>query len=125
MSLSLARNLKLKRKQLGLTQQLMSDLLNLERSTYAYYETGKTSPSLETLSKLAAMFDCSIEDLLREADPGLLSEESDFTLKKPDPTEPIRVAKRLISKIALLPLSERLEVEKLVDELIENKTEKS
>jgi len=125
MSLSLARNLKLKRKQLGLTQQLMSDLLNLERSTYAYYETGKTSPSLETLSKLAAMFDCSIEDLLREADSGLLSEESDFTLKKPDPTEPIRVAKRLISKIAMLPLSERLEVEKLVDELIENKTEKS
>ena len=125
MSLSLARNLKLKRKQLGLTQQLMSDLLNLERSTYAYYETGKTSPSLETLSKLAAMFDCSIEDLLRETDAGLLSEESDFTLKKPDPTEPIRVAKRLISKIAMLPLSERLEVEKLVDELIENKTEKS
>ena len=122
MGLILAHNLQKKRKQLGLTQQLMSDLLNLERSTYAYYETGKTTPSLETLAKLAALYGCNIEDLLVEED--VVAEEPNFSLVKQDPTAPIKVAKRLISKIATLPLKDRLEVEKLVDDLIAKKADK-
>ena len=97
-------------------------MLNLERSTYAYYETGKTTPSLETLAKLSALYGCNIEDLLIEED--VVAEEPDFTLAKQDPTAPIKVAKRLISKIATLPLKDRLEVEKLVDNLIAKKSDK-
>lgn len=117
MSLVLANNIKVKRKQMGLTQQIMSNLLNLERSTYAYYETGKTSPSLETLAKLAELFGCTIEELLKEPEI-LLREEAGFTLKE-NPLDSIRVAKRLIDKISQLPLNDRLQVEDLVDELLD------
>jgi len=119
-SMIIANNLKTKRKQLGLTQQLMSDLLNLERSTYAYYETGKTTPSIETLIKLCDMFDCDILEIIRPAED-VVAEESGFTLKKEDTNAPIKVAKRLISKISMLPLKDRLEVEKLVDDLLSKK----
>ena len=126
MGLIIANNLKKKRKQLGLTQQLMSDLINLERSTYAYYETGKTSPSIETAAKICALFDCKIEDLLtEEIDENLVAEKSAFTLKRKDDSIPtIKVASRLITKITKLSLADRLEVEKLIDELIDKKAKK-
>ncbi len=127
MGLIIANNLKKKRKQLGLTQQLMSDLINLERSTYAYYETGKTSPSIETAARICALFDCKIEDLLiEEVEENLVAEKSTFTLKRKeeDPIPTIKVASRLITKITKLSLNDRLEVEKLIDELIDKKAKK-
>ena len=126
MGLIIANNLKKKRKQLGLTQQLMSDLINLERSTYAYYETGKTAPSIETAAKICALFDCKIEDLLNEEiDENLVAEKSTFTLKRKDDSIPtIKVASRLITKITKLSPADRLEVEKLIDELIDKKAKK-
>ena len=118
MGLILAQNLKSKRKELGLTQQLMSDLLNIERSTYAYYETGKTMPSLDTLEKISAVFNCSIEELIKNKTDLVVAEEPSFSLKKEDPVEPIKVAKRLIAKIVALPLKERIEVERIVDKML-------
>ena len=120
MGLTLANNLKIKRRQLGLTQQLISNLLNLERSTYAYYETGKTTPSVETLAKLSELFDCSIEELLTVPAP-VLREEPGFSLKE-DTLAPVKVAKRLIFKISSLNLDDRLIVEDLVDKLLEEKS---
>ena len=43
-------------------------MLQIERSTYAFYETGKTTPGLDTLCKLAGIYGVSVDDLLR--DPG-------------------------------------------------------
>lgn len=37
----------------GLTQQAVADALNVNRATYTYYETGKTTPSVERLGKIA------------------------------------------------------------------------
>ncbi len=119
MGLTLANNLKIKRRQLGLTQQLISNLLNLERSTYAYYETGKTTPSVETLAKLSELFDCSIEELLT-VPATVLREDPVFTLKE-DTLTPVKVAKRLINKISALNLDDRLVVEELVDKLLDEK----
>ena len=118
-SLITANNIKAKRKKLGLTQQLISDLLNIKRSTYAYYETGKTTPSIETMYKLAEVFECDIEDLIKPEEV-LVAEEPEFSLKKEDPSSKLKVAKRLISKISMLPIKDRLTVEKLVDELLDN-----
>ena len=41
--------LKYYRSECKLTQQDVADLLGLERSSYTYYETGKTTPDIETL----------------------------------------------------------------------------
>ena len=44
------------RKNAGLTQKQVSDALGVERSTYAYYETGTTRPSGSMIIKLANIF---------------------------------------------------------------------
>ena len=47
-----AENLKNIRKEHKLTQQDIANVLGIDRSTYAFYETGKTTPSVNTLYKL-------------------------------------------------------------------------
>lgn len=56
-------NLKKLRKECALTQQQVSEALGLERSTYTYYETGKTDPSIATLQKIMVLFNCSFSDI--------------------------------------------------------------
>ena len=65
---SIAWALKKYRENSGYTQQQMADALNIDRSTYAYYETGKTNPSLGTLMKIKDILNVSLEDLL-ESEP--------------------------------------------------------
>lgn len=52
------------REKNGFTQELVAEKLKVTRSTYTYYETGKTNPSLENLRILAKLYNISIEDLL-------------------------------------------------------------
>ena len=49
----LAENIRNIRESFGLTQDKVAKILNLERSSFAYYETGKTKPDIFTLIKLA------------------------------------------------------------------------
>jgi len=60
----LADRLKQLRQQCELTQKQIADTLSIDRSTYSYYETGKTSPPLDTLVRLAKMFNISTDNLL-------------------------------------------------------------
>ncbi len=48
----------------GLSQREVADMLHINRSTYTYYETGKTSPDLETVRKLAILFSIPPEAFL-------------------------------------------------------------
>ncbi len=57
------------RKANKLTQQQVADALRLERSTYTYYETGKTQPPLPTLIRLARMFEVSLDYLVDSPEP--------------------------------------------------------
>lgn len=56
--------LKFYRHECGLTQQQVADRLKIERSTYTYYETGKTKPDINTLIKIAKVFNISYTKLL-------------------------------------------------------------
>ena len=60
--------LKRYRTNCMLTQQQVADALNINRTTYTYYETGKTEPSIETLHKLVQIFNITYEDLLPSVD---------------------------------------------------------
>ena len=59
-----AANLKELRKKNGLTQKQVAEMLNIDRSTYTYYELGKTSPNPTQLVVLAKMFNASIDSML-------------------------------------------------------------
>lgn len=52
------------RLSMGLTQMQVAEALNIDRSTYTYYETGKTVPDVKTIIKLAKVFNVSYEQIL-------------------------------------------------------------
>ena len=56
--------LKYYRHETGLTQQQVADRLKIERSTYTYYHTGKTKPDINTLLKIAKVFNINSTHLL-------------------------------------------------------------
>ena len=56
--------LRILREIYDVSQQEIADLLGIERSTYTYYELGKTEPSLGTLRKIAYLFHVSADFLL-------------------------------------------------------------
>ena len=57
--------LKYYRHECGLTQQQVADRLKIERSTYTYYETGKTKPDINTLFKIAKVYNINYTQLLQ------------------------------------------------------------
>ncbi|MEI6578222.1 MAG: helix-turn-helix transcriptional regulator [Eubacteriales bacterium] len=57
-------NLKRLRLYCGLTQKQIADQLNIDRSTYTYYETGKTVPDVETLRKLSRLYYITLDTLV-------------------------------------------------------------
>lgn len=65
----LNQRLKHFRTTSGLTQQQVADVLGLDRSTYAYYESGKTTPDIKSVNKLLKIFNISYYELMDEADP--------------------------------------------------------
>lgn len=58
--------LKVLRKNQGLTQQEIADLVHVNRVTYTNWEKGNREPNFENLSMLACIFDVSIDYLLSE-----------------------------------------------------------
>ena len=62
--LKIAENLRMLRTYNYICQREIAELLNLERSTYTYYETGKIHPSLSSLMKLALLYNVTTDFLL-------------------------------------------------------------
>lgn len=60
----LSQTLKRLRENCGYTQQQVADALNIDRSTYTYYETAKTTPDINTIIKLAKIFNVTYNDIL-------------------------------------------------------------
>ena len=56
----LADNLRLLRKNFKLTQQEVADILGIDRSTYTFYEAGKSTPSKENIVKLCDIFNVTV-----------------------------------------------------------------
>ena len=59
-----AEKLRRCRESCALSQQQVADALNIVRSTYTKYESGKSRPNLNTIVKLAAIYNISPEELL-------------------------------------------------------------
>ena len=58
--LLIAENIRKLRKSHKLTQQEVADILALDRSTYTFYEIGKTNPQPESLRKLSDTYNVTI-----------------------------------------------------------------
>lgn len=60
----IGKNIKKHRTAMGMTQDQLAEKLNVTRQAVSNWETGKTQPSIETLTALAAHFDISAEMLI-------------------------------------------------------------
>ena len=53
------------REKRGLTQKQLSEILMVNQSTVAMWETGKSVPRASNLLKLSNTLNCSVDELLR------------------------------------------------------------
>ncbi len=60
----LASNLRILRKQKGITQNDLADQLDVQRTMISAYEDGRSEPKLATLTKLSEILEVGIEELL-------------------------------------------------------------
>ena len=76
--MTIANKLKLHRQNSNFTQSEVAKALDIDRSTYSYYETGKTIPSLTTLGQIAKLFDINLYELLNDESSSeqLMSDDS-------------------------------------------------
>lgn len=136
----LSQTLKKLRENCGYTQQQVADALNLERSTYTYYETGKTTPDINTIVKLAKIFNVSFIDIFEQEEREQTRSFNDYSLYSKDDLRNVvhiyelsKMEKVLISLYRLLTndqqkafineLKEKTEELNKLDELF-NKNEK-
>lgn len=61
---TVGRNIKKLREAKKVTQEEMAAALNVTRQAISSWETGKTQPDIETLQRLAAYFEVSMEELI-------------------------------------------------------------
>jgi transcriptional regulator with XRE-family HTH domain len=66
MKISINERLRELRIKSGYTQSQIAKILNIDRSTYSYYEIGKTMPDLSALMTLAKIFNISLGELLAD-----------------------------------------------------------
>ena len=62
--MNFAKNLKLLRRQRRMSQVILADKLGVSQRTVSHYENGTSEPSLQTLCKIAEIFDISTDALL-------------------------------------------------------------
>ncbi|WP_394405363.1 helix-turn-helix domain-containing protein [Streptococcus sp. 20-1249] len=60
------KNLKRLRLEKGLTQKQVAQAIKTSQQCYMRWETGKTSPTLNTLEKLAQFFGVTVSELVAE-----------------------------------------------------------
>lgn len=60
----IGKNIKKYRMKMGMTQDQLAEKLCVTRQAVSNWETGKTQPSIETLTALASLFGICVEELI-------------------------------------------------------------
>ena len=114
----IAKTLKKLRQNIGYTQQQVADALNIERSTYTYYETGKTMPDVNNIIKLAKIFNVPYSEILENGENSKIwlndyARENNFLYKHSKSTNDTydlsKKEKTLIACFRVLPEKDREE----------------
>lgn len=121
MQVKLGKSLRDYRKRQGWNQQFIADQLNIDRSTYSYYESGRTSPSIDSLIRLSKIFNVSVDELLN-----VQRNEPLVVAENPPPYDPApqialtQAERARIIKMRQLDNESREMIDKLIDEQLKN-----
>ena len=72
--MNLNEALRILRIRAGLTQKQLADMLELDRSSYTYYETGKSMPTVPAFKRLSNLYGVSMDTMMGESEERLLRE---------------------------------------------------
>ena len=61
-------NFLLPRLRMGLSQEEVAERMGVDQSAVSFWETGKTRPRAALLVKLAGLYCCTVDELLKEDD---------------------------------------------------------
>lgn len=61
---NIGKNISSYRRKLVITQEELAEKLNVTRQAVSNWENGKTEPDIETLTRIAQIFDISIDELV-------------------------------------------------------------
>lgn len=79
----LSNRIKELRKQLGMTQKELAHKLSVSQQAVGGWETGRTEPNTETISKLAALFNVTSDYLIgKDGTPKWATKEDTTDLKE-------------------------------------------
>ena len=108
------------RENAGLTQAQMSNAFNMERSTYAYYECGKTNPSGAFILKAAKFLNLDYRVFLEAIADDIFDEDEDLSTSSAYSWETHRktyeLAKqeqKLINSYRAMPKEKRNEIDNI------------
>ena len=65
----IGKNIRWAREQRGYTQEELAQLLFVTRQTVSNYETGRSRPDVETLTRLSELLDVEVTDLIYGPEP--------------------------------------------------------
>lgn len=127
----LVERLKAARKECKMTQQQVAALLGIDRSTYAYYELGVSTPSLDNIAALASIFKTEIEWFCgADANENWNSSESELQLikavKEKGMAELSKEERQLVALFRMASVSEdkKTIITSLMDSVFGNKEKK-
>ncbi len=77
---TIGENIRLCRKNCGLSQQQVATALGVDRTTVCGYESGRRQVRLTTITKLAQIFRVDVSEILpTETDESSVKDDPDFT----------------------------------------------
>lgn len=80
--MSLGENIKKYRNCKGITQQKLGELIGVKGITIRKYESNEREPNIETLIKIAATLNVSLEELLSGSNIKLYKSLSNYTTRE-------------------------------------------
>ena len=69
------KNIRILRKNAGLSQQELANALNVHQTAVSQWETSRTAPDIETLAQMAKLFNTSIDAITGHASPSPQTEK--------------------------------------------------
>lgn len=102
--ITIGRKIKSRRKAVGITQETIADILDVNASHICNIECGRAHPSLTVLVKIANILQCSVDCFLNE----------EYTYKI-DQTDNHSLDEEINDKLKLCDTDKKLKICKIID----------
>lgn len=114
----ISEKIKILRTKLGVTQKHIASILGVDRSTYTYYELGKTVPNWSMIKRIAKVFKISPYNLLEDDNKYIASDISSSSKRRSNLYDLSNQEKKLVLSLRSLPEDERKKVMKSIDKIL-------